>query len=129
MQVVCAVITNSKGKIFAARRAKGKSFEGYWEFPGGKVEEGEAADQALVRELQEELGLNVTVGASIHKLAWKKRSGAFELEAFHINDNLEGLKLQDHDEYAWFSIDDLLGIELMVADIALLPHIEAFLEG
>mgnify|MGYP000415733395 CR=1 FL=1 len=127
MQVVCAVITNSEGKIFAARRAEGKSFEGYWEFPGGKVEEGEEADQALARELEEELGLSLMIGASIHKLAWENKSGAFELEAFHISDELAGLKLQDHDKYDWFSIEELLGIELMVADIALLSHIEKFL--
>ena len=129
MQVVCAVITNSEGKIFAARRAEGKSFEGYWEFPGGKVEEGEEADQALARELEEELGLSLMIGASIHKLAWENKSGAFELEAFHVNDSLEKLNLQDHDSHAWFTVDELLGIELMVADIALLPHVEAFLEN
>lgn len=129
MQVVCAVITNSEGKIFAARRAEGKSFEGYWEFPGGKVEEGEEADQALARELEEELGLSLMIGASIHKLAWENKSGAFELEAFHVNDSLENLNLLDHDSHDWFTVDELLGIELMVADIALLPHIEAFLEN
>lgn len=127
MQVVCAVITNSEGKIFAARRAEGKHFEGYWEFPGGKIEANEDGASALRRELKEELGLDLNIGSSIHKLAWKNKSGAFQLEAFHLESSLEGLQLLDHDEWGFFELEDLLGIEMMVADIALLPHVEAFL--
>lgn len=129
MQVVCAVITNKEGKIFAARRAEGRSFEGFWEFPGGKVEQGESAEAALRRELQEELGLDLSLGSSIHKLAWENKSGAFELEAFHLESDLKGLKLSDHDQWDWFGIEDLLGIEMMVADIAMLPHIERHLQA
>ena len=127
MQVVCAVITNSEGQLFAARRAEGKSFEGYWEFPGGKLEEGESGAQALKRELQEELGLDLEVGPAIHKLAWTNKSGSFELEAYHLKHDMAGIQLKDHDAWQWFELEDLLHIEMMVADIALLPHVEKYL--
>ena len=61
IEVVCAIILNPESKIFAARRAPGKSFAGYWEFPGGKIEEGENGAEALQRELQEELGLTQVI--------------------------------------------------------------------
>lgn len=59
--VVAAAIVNSKNEILLAQRPPGKRLAGKWEFPGGKVEEGETPDAALVRELHEELGIDVAV--------------------------------------------------------------------
>lgn len=60
VQVVAAVITRSDGQFLLGQRPRGKVYAGYWEFPGGKVERGEALDVALARELHEELGIQVT---------------------------------------------------------------------
>ena len=56
-EVVVGVIVDEKGRYLMAQRPQGKVYAGYWEFPGGKVELGESHEQALVRELREELGI------------------------------------------------------------------------
>jgi 8-oxo-dGTP diphosphatase len=127
-EVVCAIIINEAGQVFAARRSEGKSFEGYWEFPGGKIEKGEQASEALKRELQEELGLDLPIGPSLHAVNWENKTGKFRLEAFICEHNLEGMQLQDHDASAWLNIEELLDLEMMIADLALLPHLDAYLQ-
>ena len=64
VHVVCA-LADRDGKLFLARRAPGQHLAGFWEFPGGKVEEGETPDQALVRELREELGVDAQTGERV----------------------------------------------------------------
>ncbi len=127
-EVVCAIIINSESKVFAARRAPGKSFEGYWEFPGGKVEAGEETSAALIREIKEELSVNINPAQSLHTVEWENKSGAFRLEAFLCKDDLPGLDLQAHDEWGWFSVEELLELEMLVADLALLPYLERYLK-
>jgi 8-oxo-dGTP diphosphatase len=63
--VVAAVIRDSEGRILLTRRPEGRHMEGLWEFPGGKVAEGESPADALIRELHEELGLETRTGAPI----------------------------------------------------------------
>lgn len=60
--VVAAVIFDGEGRVFLARRPEGTHMAGLWEFPGGKVEEGESYSEALIRELDEELGISVEIG-------------------------------------------------------------------
>lgn len=62
IHVAAAVITDARGRILLARRTDGRDLAGLWEFPGGKCEAGESPEQALIRELQEELGITVQVG-------------------------------------------------------------------
>jgi 8-oxo-dGTP diphosphatase len=69
--VVAAVIRGDDGRILVARRAEGQHLAGLWEFPGGAVEPGETAEQALIRELDEELGTNAQVGSPI-TFAWHR---------------------------------------------------------
>lgn len=63
--VVAGVITDARGRVLLARRAEGSELAGLWEFPGGKVEPGESPEAALARELDEELGIEVDVGAAL----------------------------------------------------------------
>lgn len=65
IEVVCGVIEDGEGRVLACRRAEGMRLAGMWEFPGGKLEDGEDAAQALVRELREELGVEVECGESM----------------------------------------------------------------
>ena len=67
MQVVAALIEH-EGKILACQRARGQRFELMWEFPGGKVETGETLEQALVRELREELDINAKIGPEVFRM-------------------------------------------------------------
>jgi len=65
VHVVAGVITDPRGRVLLARRTRGRHLAGLWEFPGGKVDPGETPEQALVRELHEELGIEVIVGAPV----------------------------------------------------------------
>ena len=67
--VGAAIVTN--GTVLCAQRGPGKSLAGYWEFPGGKIESGETPEQALIRELQEEVGITVTTSALFDKLEYQ----------------------------------------------------------
>lgn len=127
-EVVCGIILNSEGLIFAARRSEGRSFGGYWEFPGGKIERGERPKEALQRELVEELGLKLEIGNSLHTISWENQTGAYSLEAFICSHDLAGMVLHDHDTYGWFAIEDLLRLEMLIADLALLPHLDKYLQ-
>lgn len=129
MEVVCAIIINAEKKVFAARRKEGLSFEGYWEFPGGKIEKDEDAVTAIERELQEELNLKLSPTKELHRLTGRNKNGEFELIAFAFQSELEGMKLSEHDESAWCSIEELLELNLMVADMALLPQVEPYLNS
>lgn len=129
MEVVCAVAINGNNKIFAARRAEGKPHAGTWEFPGGKVEEGETPKSALIREIKEEMGVTLNVGELIKNLEWENKLGAFSLSAFACQMQEDGFTLSDHDEYGWFTLDELSTMELMIADYALLNYVEMWLKS
>ena len=68
LEVVAGVIFDREGNLLASERPAGKALAGKWEFPGGKLEAGETADQALIRELEEELALKVTVLDEMYRL-------------------------------------------------------------
>ena len=63
--VACALI-NEQGKVLINKRPKGKDYAGYWEFPGGKVEENETPEEAIIRELKEEINIDVSAACLAH---------------------------------------------------------------
>ncbi len=65
VHVVAGVLRDARGRVLLARRTEGRDLAGLWEFPGGKVEPGESPEDALVRELREELGVETEVGAPV----------------------------------------------------------------
>lgn len=116
--VVAGVILRDHNEIFIARRASNKHLAGYWEFPGGKVEDNEQEKDCLNRELLEELGINVKVKdffmLNQHQYGDKKivlKSYFCELE------EPDSFVLNDHDKVEWVKVKDLLKYKLAPADI------------
>ncbi|MGA8012357.1 MAG: NUDIX domain-containing protein, partial [Candidatus Acidiferrales bacterium] len=68
MLTVVAALIEFEGKLLVCQRRRGSRFELQWEFPGGKVESGESLENALARELQEELGVTARIGLEVHRL-------------------------------------------------------------
>ncbi len=120
IDVVCGIISNSEDRIFIARRKAGKSMAGKWEFPGGKLEEGESGLEALKRELIEELGMNVKdilpLTVSVHHYD----TFSIRLIAYTCEFVSATYELTDHDAYEWVKPEELTNFDLAEADRPLL---------
>ena len=99
-QVVAAVIERD-GKILIARRKPGLVAGGMWEFPGGKLEDGETAEKCLERELEEELGVRSRVGDLLCSVPFSGALTVFELLVFRTELLSDSFRLTDHDEIRW----------------------------
>jgi len=123
IDVVAAVIVKDK-KIFAARRRPGTHLAGYWEFPGGKREPNETAEQCLFRELQEELCITTKIGRFIGVSIFDYGVKIVKLTAYLV-EHIEGsIRLNEHDEYQWLPIEELGHLKWAPADI---PIVEQFI--
>lgn len=117
MRVVAAVIQNQDA-ILVCRRAPHKSFPGKWEFPGGKVEANETDEQALAREIREELGVEITVGAFIVKSSSFGSDLSIEMHTYFANLISElPTTSSDHDELRWVTRNQLTELEWPPLDI------------
>lgn len=120
------------GRLLVARRTAPPQFAGMWEFPGGKVESGETAEQALHRELLEELGVSVRLGAELpagSAAGWPLNERAVMRVWFAELLEGEPHPLQDHDELRWIDLRnraEVLGLPWIPAD---LPIVEALLDA
>jgi 16S rRNA (cytosine1402-N4)-methyltransferase len=114
---VCAGVILSSGKVLLARRAPGRRHAGLWEFPGGRVEEGESPSAALARELKEELGIEAVIGAELARAVHAYDFGEIELIAFLVPKFSGQPKLVDHDQIAWVEARCLLEYDLAPADV------------
>ncbi|HCT9180048.1 TPA: (deoxy)nucleoside triphosphate pyrophosphohydrolase [Corynebacterium aurimucosum] len=100
IRVVGAVFTDGN-RFLACRKAPGKSLAGMWEFPGGKIESGETPEQALAREIKEELSVTATVGDKVTSTVYEYDFATIELTTFLCRIESGELTLSDHDETRW----------------------------
>ena len=118
IDVVAAVLIDHDGKVLIARRKEGKKLGGYWEFPGGKVEKGETPETSLIRELQEEMNIDIEVlkyiGENTHRY---DGDVDIRLLAYHSRIVRGQIRLMDHDKVMWVNVDKLLNHKLAPADI------------
>jgi 8-oxo-dGTP diphosphatase len=103
--------------VFIARRNPGGAAGGMWEFPGGKVETAELPRFALVRELKEELNLEVVVGGRICTAETVVSQRTISLDCYWINEFSGELQLSSHTEYAWANLEHLGGYEFASPDL------------
>lgn len=126
IKVVAAVICDSmdkKKQIFATARGYGE-FKGQWEFPGGKVEAGETPQQALVREIKEELEATISVGDLIDTIEYDYPSFHLSMDCFWC-EVIEGkLKLLEAESAKWLTKDTLYDVRWLPADITLIDKIK-----
>ena len=126
IHVVAAVICDSfdkKQKIFATAKGYGE-FKGKWEFPGGKVETGETPQQALVREIQEELATKVRVGNLITTVEYDYPAFHLSMDCFWCELEEGKLKLLEAEDARWLTKEKLYSVSWLPADMKLIAEIE-----
>jgi len=124
--VVAAVLVNADGKILMAQRPEGKQMAGLWEFPGGKVEEGEIPEVALQRELKEELGVEVDLEALMPLTFVSHAYDAFHLfMPLYLCSSWKGeIKALEHKELDWVSLGGLSDLKVPEADAPLIHYLQ-----
>ena len=124
VRVVAAVIC-SEDKIFATERGYGE-FKGQWEFPGGKIEPGETPQEALVREIQEELDVKTEVGDLIDTIEYDYSSFHLSMDCFGCNIPKGEITLKEAEDARWLSKDELYSVDWLPADMELIEKLELF---
>lgn len=122
IRVVAAVI-RSENKIFATARGYG-AFKGQWEFPGGKIEAGETPEEALAREIKEELETEIKVGSLIHTIEYDYPTFHLSMDCFWCEIVKGDLVLKEAEDARWLTKDQLYDVKWMPADIPLIDIIE-----
>lgn len=126
IRVVAAIIkaTNKKGEsvIFATQRGYG-DFKGGWEFPGGKIEEGETPQQALVREIEEELETEIVVGELLDTIEYDYPTFHLSMDCFWAEILSGDLVLKEHEAARWLKREELDSVEWLPADVTLVEKI------
>lgn len=123
INVTAAIITKG-GKVLAARRGPGKHLAGYWEFPGGKLEENETPEDCLERELAEEFRISAGVGSYIGESVYDYGDKIVRLLGYEVEHLSGDFELVDHDELRWLKIDQLADVNWAPADIPLVEQYE-----
>ncbi|MDO5398410.1 MAG: (deoxy)nucleoside triphosphate pyrophosphohydrolase [bacterium] len=126
VKVVAAVICDSfknTTKIFATARGYGE-FKGQWEFPGGKVEAGETPQQALIREIQEELDVKIEVGELIGTIEYDYPTFHLSMDCFWCVVIDGKIVLKEAEAARWLNKDELYNVDWLPADIALIEKLQ-----
>ncbi len=131
IRVVAAVICddiNKKRKIFATARGYGE-LKGRWEFPGGKIEEGESPQEALMREIDEELETEISVGALIDTIEYDYPAFHLSMDCFWAEVAEGELVLKEHEAAKWLSREELDSVDWLPADITIIEQIRSEMAG
>lgn len=124
--IIKAVNENGETIIFATQRAYG-DFKGGWEFPGGKIESGETPQEALKREIIEELDTEVSVGELMDTVEYDYPQFHLSMDCFWCQIVRGNLVLKEHEAARWLTKDELNNVEWLPADITLIEKIRNLL--
>ncbi|MFL9583066.1 Nudix family hydrolase [Stenotrophomonas sp. AB1(2024)] len=117
IHVVAGVITDARGRILLNRRTENRDMAGLWEFPGGKREDGETSEQALVRELREELGIEAEIGDWIMDVPQEYPDKHLRLEVWHIRSWKGSPRGREGQAITWVAPDKLSRYSMPPADL------------
>ena len=121
IEVVAAIIIRD-GKVFATQRGYGE-WKDWWEFPGGKIEAGECPQEALVREIREELEAEIQIGELIETIEWDYPDFHLTMHCFVCSLVSESMHLNEHEDSAWLTRETLHSVKWLPADEGLILKI------
>ena len=127
VEVVCALIQNDEGKIFCCQRGPGRALEGKWEFPGGKIEPNETQEQAIVREIKEELKSKIEVikyiGVFNYDYTELEKPFSITMYAYLCKLISGNLELTEHISSKWCSVDEMMQMDFAPADLFIIVYL------
>lgn len=125
IEVVAAIIRRGD-KIFATQRGYGP-WKDYWEYPGGKIEAGETPEEALVREIREELAAEIGIEKRLCTIEWDYPDFHLTMHCYLCSLLSASLHLNEHEAARWLRADELSSVQWLPADYQLIPLISAAL--
>lgn len=128
IEVVCGVIEDTEGRYLACLRPVGKHLGGLWEFPGGKMDPGESPQEALIRELREELEVDVEIGSPLSPVIWNYGERIIRLLPFYCHITGGDLRAVEHEALRWCLPQEFGELGWANADIPILQEIITRLE-
>jgi 8-oxo-dGTP diphosphatase len=123
MEVVCAVIQDEQDRVLAAQRPPGKAQAGRWEFPGGKIEQGESPEGALAREIEEELGCILSLGAALTPVDHPYPGGRLLLRPFLAKIASGAPTAHEHSALRWVTAEEAARLDWAPADVPVLAEV------
>ena len=122
IEVVAAVITDAQGRIFATQRGYGE-WKDWWEFPGGKIEAGETPQQALRREIREELDAEIEVGELLRTIEYDYPAFHLTMHCFRCRLANGHLTLLEHEAAKWLAPNELASVQWLPADEGIIAEL------
>ncbi len=124
---VVAAVIEKDGRIFAAQRGYG-DYRDWWEFPGGKIEAGETPEEALKREIREELRAEIRIGELICTIEYDYPKFHMIMQCYLCEMLSDGMELVEHEAARWLCADDILSVKWLPSDIELVEKLKKRLE-
>ena len=126
IEVVAAIIFDEQGRIFATQRGYGE-WKDWWEFPGGKIEAGETPQQALKREIHEELDAEIEVGELLRTIDYDYPTFHLTMHCFLCSILSDSFHLNEHEAAAWLTPEALHSVKWLPADEGLIKRLQTIL--
>ena len=123
IEVVAAIIHDEQGRIFVTQRGYGE-WKDYWEFPGGKMEAGETPEEALKREIWEELETHIVVERFVETVEWDYPHFHLTMHCYLCHVESGHLKLKEHEAAKWLNKDELESVNWLPADWELVRNLK-----
>lgn len=122
IEVVAAIIHDSEGRIFATQRGYG-DYKDWWEFPGGKIEAGEIPEEALRREIWEELETRIVVENLVETVEWDYPQFHLSMHCYLCHVESGHLELKEHEAAKWLNKDELENVNWLPADLKVIEKV------
>jgi len=122
IDVTCALIVDDDNRLFAAQRSRSMSLPLKWELPGGKIESNETSEQCLIREIKEELNIEIEIVKSLTPRSHVYPSISIKLIPFICKHIAKEIILKEHISFKWLNTNELLDLDWADADIPILKQ-------